>query len=247
MAPITIQVRGESTITHRAERAILNLSIQTESTSQEDATKRTFAITNSIKPSLIDLAKKNDAGEPSEDAAVTGWTMTSLSTGNRVLRDRDQKIVENKFTATTTFTVKFQDFAQLGTFATTWAGKDDVSIRSVTWSLTDVTKEALGRRSRHEAVENAVMKAKDYADALGLGEPKVTQLQDGSHSMSNHAHMARKMARPRGADGRFEQVGEEIGFEPEDVQLKNFCTVHFEVGEQAGKGQEWAEEKVEKD
>ena len=99
-----------------------------------------------------------------------------------------------------------------------------VSIGRVEWRLTDATKESLASESRREAVKNAVVKARDYADVLGKGEPEVVEVSDESGIFRQGL---RELASHHSTNGRGQGAGEILDFEPESVQLNTTVTVKF--------------------
>ena len=231
MAPVTIVVEGSSILYRRAERAVMSISVSSEGKNQEKVSSEVTQTSNSLQAMLRDLAPRTENGEPAARAAVTHWTMRSLSTGSYVpYTDKGNKS-ERKFTASTSFEVKFRDFAKLGTVATTLSSMPHVSIRSIDWRLTDKTKDGLGSQARKDAIGDAMKKAQDYAEAIGGGKLAPFEVTEGAalNAASAYQPQQRLMA-VRASGGAY---GDELNFEPEDVSVVSNITVKFSA--------EWSE------
>ncbi len=75
--------------------------------------------------------------------------------------------------------VKFRDFAALSR----WVGQhvantDGFRVSHVEWALTSKRRTELQRQVRTRAVEDAVLRAQQYADALGLGKIRPVAIAD---------------------------------------------------------------------
>lgn len=103
-----------------------------------------------------------------------------------------------------------------------------VRINNISWRLTDSTKEALGSQSRIAAVEDALMKGKDFAKPLGEKVPRAVEVTEQGFTTTTASHMrARKIMRTdtRVSDPRTDGME----FEPEDVHLSATVNVKFVV------------------
>ena len=75
--------------------------------------------------------------------------------------------------------VKFQDFAELSR----WVGEhvtgtEGFRLSQVVWALTTKRREKLLKQVRTRAVKDAVRRAQQYADALGLGHVRPVAIAD---------------------------------------------------------------------
>lgn len=173
---------------------------------------------------LKDLVLETPTGIAESAAPITHWTMKSLSTGTYQPTDDTGFRLSRRYTAHTSFEVKFQHFTNLGSFASSMSTMDFVTVNDIQWRLTDATRASLGTKSRKDAIKNAVAKARDYADALGKSHVIATEVEDGYASSSYGASGGVRLmsaAQQRGS------VGEELSFEPEDVTLNCQVTVKF--------------------
>jgi uncharacterized protein YggE len=95
----------------------------------------------------------------------------------------------------------------------------NVSIHNTSWWLTEKTKKSLGTQSRKEAIQESLMKAKDFAEA-GYGSVKPFEITDGySGEEFVSEHPAGKMI------GGNEETA--LSFVPEEIQLRSNVIVKF--------------------
>lgn len=168
-------------------------------------------------------------GDAAADASITHWSMKTLSTGSHLPQAQAGKKLPREYTASTTFSVRFKDFAELGSFASMISRMENVSVQQVSWELTDATKASLGTKSRIEAIKNAMQQANDYSQALGRGEVIATEVIGGhggvnyGQSYASHGHGG-YYGGGAGAAG-----AEELNFEPENVSYVCNVTVKYKT------------------
>ena len=149
--------------------------------------------------------------------------MTSLSTGSYFSRSEEGKKLPREYTAATSFSVRFKDFAELGTFATMVSTMEYVNVQNISWELTDATKASLGTTSRIEAIKNAMYKARDYSTALGRKDVTAYEVNDGHGGVNaNKYYGGHGHGGYRGGGGGG-SGNEELNFEPENVSFS--CNV----------------------
>jgi len=217
-APLTITARGISTITRISERAILSVQVSTEGNDQEAVSREVTTTSKTLQKIFAELAPKTESGEPSPDAPVTTWNMQSLSTGSYRPRDAQGVDLDRRYTANSAFEVEFRDFGKLGAVTTQLLAIPNVSIYNTTWRLTEQTKESLGSQSRKEAVQDAMAKARDFAEAAGCKTVRPFEISDGYSDVEYGYNM--RMKAGTAEDG-------ELSFTPEEVKLKTDVTVKF--------------------
>lgn len=242
----TITVTGTSSLTHPAERGVATLVVVSESTSQEAVAQDVRGASAALKALLTSLSPKDQTSSstspptPTADAPVTKWSNSSLSTSSYLAYLDDSgtsKERERRYSARMSYEVWFRDFERLGEVATTLSTMDFVSVDGIKWCLTDETTERLGRKGRGDAMRDAVLRARDYAEALrGAG---VVGVEDGTAEgihmlevveesanggLMDHRRNLRAYATGGGA---MEESG--LEFTPEDVHLETRTTVKFEV------------------
>jgi hypothetical protein len=129
--------------------------------------------------------------------------------------------------------VKFRDFASLSR----WVGQhiantDGFRVSYVEWALTSKRRTELQRQARTRAVEDAVVRAQQYADALGLGRIRPVAIADaGMLGASLHPDGGPGGAHLRAA-GVHVGGGPDVELSPEDIEVSATVDARF-VGEQS--------------
>ena len=102
---------------------------------------------------------------------VTWWSADQVRTWSSRPWNKDGKQLPLVHHASVAIEVKFRDFAALSRFVGQHvADTDGFRISHVEWALTSKRRTELQRQVRTRAVEDAVIRAQQYADALGLGK-----------------------------------------------------------------------------
>jgi len=163
--------------------------------------------------------------------------MTSLSTGSYRPSSDAHPDLARRFTASTRFEVKFRDFARLGSFATTLSTTPLVSITKIEWRLTTATEASLGTQSRQQALQDAIAKATDFADALGKSTIIVEEVNGGYTNSTvssvtaftgpRQRYRAKAMIMVSGEGAGGGEGAEELSFEPQSVTLHSNVNVKF--------------------
>jgi uncharacterized protein YggE len=215
-APVIIISQGNSNITRRAERAIVAATVSIEGHDQETVSKGVTVASTSLQNLFAELGSNSHSGEPAPNAPVTAWNMRSVSTSSDRPRDPQGVELARRYTANAIFEVEFRDFTKMGPVTTQLLAMPNVNINSTVWRLTEQTKESLGSQSRKEAVQDAMARARDFAEAAGCKEVRPFEIADGYSSLEYASDVPQ---------GRKSAEGSELSFVPEDVQLRANVTI----------------------
>jgi uncharacterized protein YggE len=128
--------------------------------------------------------------------------------------------------------VKFRDFASLSR----WVGNhiantDGFRVSHIEWALTSKRRKELQRQARIRAVEDAVVKAREYAEALGLGDIRPVAIADAGMLGANLQPESTVSA----ANMRVGAVmggAPDVELRPEDIEVSAAVDARF-VGEVA--------------
>lgn len=223
---LTIHTVGTSTLQRGAERAVITLDVASDGNDQSTVSQDVTRTSNRLQSLLKAIAPKQESGDPTADAPVTFWSMSSISTGSYIPWDHEKQEHRTRvYTARTNFEVKFRDFSKLGEFVSDVAKDPFVSVRDIDWQLTDETKQALGQESRKLAVWDALAKAKDYAGALNMSNLRPVEIDDvQGHSAPAMYACARRA--PAFGDSAGEQA---LNFVPEDCEIRCSVKMRLEV------------------
>jgi uncharacterized protein YggE len=167
-----------------------------------------------------------------DDGAVTWWSAEQLRTWSNRPLNKDGKQLPLVHHASVGIDVKFRDFAAL----TRWVGQhvantEGFRVSHIEWALASKRRTELQRQVCTRAVEDAVIRAQQYADALGLGKIRPVAIADaGMLGASLHPDggggpaYLRVAAAPRG--------GPDIELLPADIEISASVDARF-VGDDA--------------
>lgn len=231
-APLIITVNGKSTIRKKADRAVMFISITSEDDSQskvaEDVRKGISEVVqlcrNQREPTNPDQAE--ETGTAAADSGL-GFSTGSFSTGSFQPWSQDgEKQLARRYSASSSIEIFFSDFSRLEFMATRLSQMEFVGISSIEWQLTEETRARLASKSRKHAVEDAFIKASDYAVAAGKSRMTPVEINDGVSDASTDPaslHFARTARRGTG------ETAEELSLTPEFVNVETSITVKFNV------------------
>lgn len=257
--PFKMSVSGQGVIPRLAERATLTVQIQAEKFEKDVLIREVTAIAKDIRTLLEAMSPPRDQqnlsknterqSDANSSAAVAHWNMTALRTTQVPTRDRYGNAKPDKpstCSATVDFTIRFRDFAALGPFATRLAAFQHVRINSVAWTLTDSTQDFFHSELRRLAAVDALQKARDYAEALGLRNVRPVELVEGGITVpGSYQHFSagnvgytrkRKAAAPGANTGSGESdeleidgLNSDLVFQPEEIKMSTNVTCKFEA------------------
>lgn len=226
MTPLVIHVIGQSSISRVAERAKLSISVSSTEKTQALVSEQVTSTSNELREIFENLAPKNAEGLATDDAPVTQFSMGAFSTSSCVPRDKQGNELDREYTASSKFTAIFRDFSKLGEITSALFRMPHVEVDNTQWHLTQATMESLGSQSRKAAMQDAIQKAKDYADVVGKSPVAVEIKDDGSQSYGRTKQTAR---RARSDTSGFQAIAGPLTIEPEDVELRASIEVKFEA------------------
>ena len=157
-----ITVRGSFSAFRSPERATVHATISYEGPAMEPVYERVARDLEAVKATIAPLA------DP--DGAVTSWSAEQLRTWSNRPWNKDGRQLPLVHHVSVGVTVEFGDFTALSA----WVGGHVAStegfrVTNVEWTLTRAHREDLVLEVRNGAVQDAVTRAQQYADALGLG------------------------------------------------------------------------------
>ncbi|ODH48063.1 hypothetical protein GX48_05828 [Paracoccidioides brasiliensis] len=98
MPPLEINVPGECHLNRTAERAVLTVSVSAESPKQEEAAQNATNTVNSLHQLFRELSPKTESGGATPEAAVTLFTIGSISSSSMIpLDDKGKPAGPRKF------------------------------------------------------------------------------------------------------------------------------------------------------
>ena len=208
MTALEVVVRGHARRKYAAERATVAVAASLDDAERTDVYRRAVALQDRL---ITDLRGLQDGG------AVTKWTSDQVrvfsyrpysKSGRAQLRFRVDVRVE----------AEFDDFEQLSTFLDRWAVEDGLEIGRIDWDVTEANREAYEAELRQEAVRNAAVKARAFAEAAGRGEVTAVQLADPG-MLQAQAEYGASRAMALGAPAGMPGGGPTLDLTPDDITI----------------------------
>ncbi|NRD26598.1 SIMPL domain-containing protein [Frigoribacterium sp. VKM Ac-2836] len=166
----TLSVSGSATHRHRAERGVVHLSMGFEGDDREKVVRDTIAVHSRLSEQATAWRRQE---------AATWWSARSVTVAVVTERetDRGEGGEATRASSTVRFRtraavdVRFSDFEALASWVGDVALEPGVDIEWVEWSLSHARRPEVEKAVRVAAIADAVTRAGDYAEALGLGRP----------------------------------------------------------------------------
>lgn len=209
MAEVRFTVRGAHRAFHPPERGTVHARVSLEGPDSQSVYNGVARSADAVVSSISEL-------HDPEEGPVTWWSSGSLRTWSNRPWNSEGLQLPLVHHAQIDFQVKFRDFGSISGWLARAMKTQGFAVDRIEWTLTDALSQELTAASRVEAVRAAVDKAQAYADALGLGEVRCSELADAGMLGTGS---------PMAADGamfaRMAGGGPEVSFAPEDIEI---CT-----------------------
>ncbi|MFT4298117.1 MAG: SIMPL domain-containing protein [Aeromicrobium sp.] len=210
---VTISVRGTHTVTHAPERGTVRARVVVDGSDAGWVT--------ALAADAVALARESLSAlhAPAQRGPVTAYSVDQVSVhAHRPWTDHGNPspLVH---TASARISATFSDPAALGRWIVEIVGVDGLRIDGVDWDVSSAMRQQLERDARREAVRHALRQAQDYADALGLGQVHVREIDDRRGAQDGPMPRFAAMAA---------QDGSEL-FTPKDVEIASSVDAVFVV------------------
>jgi uncharacterized protein len=218
--PTEITVRGTFSTFQSPERATVHATIAFEGPAMEPVYERVARDLEAVKASVSPL-KTGDHGP------VTWWSAEQLRTWSNRPWNKDGVQLPLVHHASVGIEVKFRDFASLSR----WVGghvanTDGFRVSHIGWALTSKRRKELQRQARIRAVEDAVVKAQEYAEALGLGSIHPIAIADAG-MLGASLHPERDMSPANLRVGAAMGGAPDVELLPEDIEVSAAVDARF--------------------
>ncbi|MCH9668081.1 MAG: SIMPL domain-containing protein [Actinomycetia bacterium] len=219
-----ITVRGCYSTSRSPERATVHAAISYEGPASAPVYERVAGDLDTLAASISPILNP-DGG------AITRWSADQLRTWSNRPWHRDGSQLPLVYHARIEVKVEFSDFGALSA----WIGGqvaaiEGFAVSTIEWTLIPTHREELQVEVRHRAVQDAVTRAQQYADALGLGPIRPVAVADagmlsdiGSSADTPRTSQVRTAAALAGS-------GPEIELMPKDIELSVAVDARFVAG-----------------
>lgn len=216
MTDVEINVRGSHSLRVPPEQATVYITVSADGPAPDP-------VISFVRGALAEVTATLEARHHPDRGPVTRYAVEQIRKGAHRPYNQDGRQLPLVHTATASVTATFTDFDDLSNWVDRAAALDGIGINHIEWTLTDATGRAIEREIRQEAVRDAVRRAQDYADALGLGPVTARAINDtGLSGPQPKVMMARAMADPAGG-------APEISLRPDDVEVEAQVEARFGV------------------
>lgn len=203
----------------------MHASISYEGPAMEPVYERVAGDLETLKASISPILDP-DSG------AITRWSSDQLRTWSNRLRNNDGSQLPLVHHASLGVKVEFGDFSALSA----WIGAqvaaiEGFAVSTIEWTLIPTHREELQREARNRAVQDAVTRAQQYADALSLGPIRPVAVADAGMltgiSSSADAPQVRQVRAAAAVAGS----GPDLELLPKDIELSVAVDARFTAGE----------------
>lgn len=167
MSDLTIRVRGAHRVRVAPERGTVHAAVVYDGPHAESVLSQVQASSAAVADTLREL----------EGGPVVRWSTGQVQVSAHRPWSESGTQLPLVHQARVEVLAEFGDPAELGRWLT-GAVERGAAVEWVDWTLTDERRVQVEREVRQAALRDAVVRARDYADALGLAEPEVVTVAD---------------------------------------------------------------------
>ncbi|VXB88431.1 SIMPL domain-containing protein [Frigoribacterium sp. 9N] len=164
----TLSVSGSATHRHRAERGVVHLTVGFDGDDREAVVRDTAAVHSRLTEQATAWRRQE---------AATWWSAQRVAVETEATTDRGDGADATRASSVVRFRtraavdVRFSDFDALASWVGDVAVEPGVTVEWIEWSLSHDRRPEVEKAVRVAAIADAVTRAGDYAEALGLGRP----------------------------------------------------------------------------
>lgn len=252
MTPLTMKLSGEAVIPKIAERAILDLEVASSNVSHQTSAEEVTSTAKEIQRLLKKYSPINMSEEAKSSAVIAKWSMGKMRTSSYIKKNEVFAAPITMHMAKVYFSIRIRDFTKIGMLANTFSHTRHVAIDRTHWVLTAQTRKAHKSELRKVAAADALQRAKDYADTLGLTKVRAVELSEASYNdglvgwntcrmgMQPRGQMQMQMQQmasmqqqqqiqSQSQQGSSDDDGVDLFFEPDEIQMSMSVNCKFEA------------------
>ena len=216
---VVITVRGEHESWQPAEHGIVHLSVAIDGPDRSDVFDDVMKSSGRVNELLAPLAAKN--------GGITRWSSDNVRVTSQRPWSNAGEQLPLVHSAAISYIVRFHDFDALALFIERVSSLDNTTVSHVEWELTAETADAARTHARRMAVADALTKAREYAESVGLSEVTTTAIADpgmldnvatNSHDGAETTSM--RMMTATGSD-------RQLSLRPEDISVSAHVEARF--------------------
>ncbi|MCS5721336.1 SIMPL domain-containing protein [Herbiconiux sp. CPCC 203407] len=171
MQETIITVAGSSRLRRNPERARVRIGIGFEGSKRDSVLAATRAAHESLTGSLETLLDE-------QHGPVIVWSSEEIRVWGQRPWSQDGTRLPVEFHSAVFVDAEFDDFEALSEWIDVVAIREGIAIDGIDWLLSPETEHEVQSEARRSAVVDALEKAHEYAEALGLGEVRALAVAD---------------------------------------------------------------------
>ncbi|MCS5734036.1 SIMPL domain-containing protein [Herbiconiux daphne] len=171
MSETIITVAGSSQLRRNPERARVRIGVGFEGSKRDSVLAATRAAHESLTGSLESILDE-------QNGPVRNWHSEDIRVWGQRPWSQDGARLPVEFHSAVFVDAEFDDFEALSEWIDVVSIREGIAIDGIDWLLSRETERALQSEARQEAIADAVAKAHEYADALGLGDLTALSISD---------------------------------------------------------------------
>jgi hypothetical protein len=229
-------VNGRSEIPHPAERAVINVVVQSSGTNKATVSDEVLTTAKHLESMIRDIAPKDSSPEAKQASPLAHWAKKGFTATSHIpWYNHEKPAPPRQYDGSITFDIRFKEFKALGAFGEKLTALPHVEVKNVNWILTPATMKSFRTQLRQEAAQDALTKAQDYCAVLGCTNLRPVELSEGGGSvggggalfgMSRNMQMVQMQQAP-GMSGQNSRDESPLEFRPEEVRMDMEVTVKF--------------------
>lgn len=212
-----ISVQGSTEFDVAPDLAKIIFSIQTQSTTAQDAQVRNREIGDAVGAALT------QAGVRTGDLQTTNYRVEKIQEWDPT----GQKMVDKGYRVSNSFVVKTKELARVGPLLDAGIQAGANNVESISFELSDSKQKEVKTEALRKATMNAREKADALADGAGVKLGKVLTLSENSYYAQPYYRGDMMMAK---AEGMGAPEIPPTAISPQDVHISAQVSVTYEIG-----------------
>ncbi|KAK3054542.1 hypothetical protein LTR09_004271 [Extremus antarcticus] len=239
--PFAITVTGTAVIPHPAERAVINVAVESSGKNKATVSDEVLTTAKHLEALLRQIAPQDSSPEAKQASPLAHWNKTGFTATSHIPWSGATPAPPRQYNGSITFDIRFKEFKALGGFGEKLSSLSHVEVKDIQWILTPATEKSYRSRLRKEAAQDALVKARDYCEVLGCKDVRPVELTEGGvmpamgrmgrGGLMMQQQMQQQMQQAPGTMGRSGGDGSRdespLEFRPEEVKMSMEVTVKF--------------------
>ena len=223
MSETIITVAGSGRLRHDPERARVRIGLGFEGSKRDSVLAATRAAHESLTGSLETLLEQ-------EGGPVITWHSEEIRVWGQRPWSQDGTRLPVEFHSAVFVDAEFDDFEALSEWIDVVSIREGIAVDGIEWLLSADTEARLQGSARHDAITDALTKAREYAAALGLGGIRPLSIADAGLLDDQPAPAAPRMGGGMMAMAKSAPSGGGMELRPNEIVVEATVHARFAAG-----------------